>query len=308
MVTSPINTKLLSFVVVIAIGMTGALVPETSLGAVVAASQETASCFDTEPTITGEGVISGTDGDDVILGSDSDDVIDGGGGNDLVCGGGGNDVLLGGTGDDRLSGGSGNDAIDGQDGNDELIGDDGDDLAFGSAGDDILSGGSGSDVLHGDAGVNQLDGGDDNDYVNGGGQLSTCIAFEGDVLAVCVEESSGQFVEGTVGAAETLSTLPIERNDGCLLVSELALTLSGGAVMYECVNDATPEPAESDDLTVDAIDNSDDDSTLGNDDSLDGDDSDNVEVDDVVSDEDNVVDDDLSVDDQEEDAPADPDV
>jgi hypothetical protein len=47
-------------------------------------------------TITGSGIIDGTEGHDAIVGSGVSDTIDGGGG-DLVCGLGGNDARAGGA-------------------------------------------------------------------------------------------------------------------------------------------------------------------------------------------------------------------
>ena len=99
------------------------------------------------PTITGAGVIVGTDGDDVIHGSDGDDSIDGGGGNDVLCGGLGNDTI---------NGGDGNDFIKGQDGDDDLGGGDDNDTLSGGPGTDMCDGADGkTDVA--DATCEQLD-------------------------------------------------------------------------------------------------------------------------------------------------------
>jgi hypothetical protein len=54
-------------------------------------------CLGGRATITGSGIIDGTEGDDVIVGSGVGDTIDGGGGGDLVCGLGGNDARAGGA-------------------------------------------------------------------------------------------------------------------------------------------------------------------------------------------------------------------
>jgi Ca2+-binding RTX toxin-like protein len=64
-----------------------------------------AGCMGEPATITGSGIIIGTEGDDVIVGSGVSDTIDGKGGDDVVCGPGRSDVhLSGGLGDDRLHG------------------------------------------------------------------------------------------------------------------------------------------------------------------------------------------------------------
>lgn len=64
-------------------------------------------------TITGSGIIDGTDGDDVIVGSGAIDTITGKRGDDLVCGGGGEDQINGGPGTDELDGGPGDDRLRG---------------------------------------------------------------------------------------------------------------------------------------------------------------------------------------------------
>jgi hypothetical protein len=75
-------------------------------------------CFGFPPTISGSGVLVGTDGPDVIVGSDGVDVLDGKGGDDKLCGQDGADLLIGGAGDDQLDGGAGNDSLHGGDGMD----------------------------------------------------------------------------------------------------------------------------------------------------------------------------------------------
>jgi len=78
-----------------------------------ALSESGPRCFGRQATITGSGLINGTEGDDVIVGSDGADTLVGSGGNDLLCGLGGIDRLRAGLGDDRLDGGEGNDVLNG---------------------------------------------------------------------------------------------------------------------------------------------------------------------------------------------------
>lgn len=260
-------------------------------------------CFGQAPTISGSGVISGTDGDDVIAGSDGVDIVDGGGGNDLICGGAGEDVLLGGAGEDLIAGGSDNDAIDGQDGNDELIGDESDDLLLGSVGDDVLDGGEGNDVLHGDTGVNTLSGGNGSDWLNGGGQLSTCEPSDDDRMVACVDVAKAEFFPDATSDEIEGS----DRNEACLLIGDVLETTGGSAFAYDCGQGATPEPNEADDLTSDDGENAEDDSTLGTDDARDDGGDEDSAGDDVVGEDDEIVDDDLSDDEPEEDG-SNPDV
>ena len=168
-----------------------------------------ARCFGERATITGSGIIAGTEGDDVIVGSERSDRIDGKDGDDLVCGLGGDDVHLGGgLGDDRLDGGAGHDrlrgdvgfargsglaAVGGDDdilsggpGDDRLVGDSSSDFASGG-GRDRLFGGHGDDDMTGDtvAFVGDATGGGD-DLLDGGPGLEFLIgdsdAFEGDAI------------------------------------------------------------------------------------------------------------------------------
>jgi Ca2+-binding RTX toxin-like protein len=115
-------------------------------------------CAGLQPTITGNGAITGTPGDDVIRGGAQNDTIDGGGGNDVICGS---------EGADLIRGGSGNDRIQGDDGNDRLFGDDGDDRVFGGEGNDQLEGAGGADRLFGENGADSLTGGDGADGLSG---------------------------------------------------------------------------------------------------------------------------------------------
>jgi Ca2+-binding RTX toxin-like protein len=168
-----------------------------------------AVCLGEPATITGSGIIAGTEGDDVIVGSAVSDAIDGKGGDDLVCGLGGNDVgLNGGLGDDRLEGGAGSDrlrgdvgfprgsgraAVGGDDdvlyggpGDDRLVGDSSSDFASGG-GRDRLFGGHGDDDMTGDtvAFVGRARGGGD-DVLDGGPGVEFLVgdseAFEGDAI------------------------------------------------------------------------------------------------------------------------------
>lgn len=109
------------------------------------------TCKGKQATITGAGVIRGTDGPDVIVGSAGADRIEAGGGADLVCAGDGRDRILGGrgadrlfgeAGDDRMSGGVGNDRVDGGAGNDRLL-----EREDSGKGQDRLSGGPGRDRI-----------------------------------------------------------------------------------------------------------------------------------------------------------------
>jgi hypothetical protein len=102
-------------------------------------------CSGSPATITGSGMIVGTDGADVIVGSDGSDVIQGRDGNDKLCGG---------AGDDQIGGGPGDDEIDGGPGNDNLSGGAGDDTVLGGDGDDTLQGGPDTDACDGGAGTN----------------------------------------------------------------------------------------------------------------------------------------------------------
>jgi Ca2+-binding RTX toxin-like protein len=103
-------------------------------------------CFGSPATITGSGMIPGTDGADVIVGSDGNDVIQGRDGNDKLCGGAGDDEIGGGPGDDQIDGGPGNDNLLGGAGNDTIVGGDGDDTMQGGADTDGCDGGAGTNT------------------------------------------------------------------------------------------------------------------------------------------------------------------
>ncbi len=126
------------------------------------------TCRGVEATISGEGVIDGTDGDDVIVGSSSADTIDGGAGNDIICGGGGADVIVGGPGSDIIQGDNGADTISGNQGRDFIAGGAGNDVIFGGFGNDVVSGGSNADTVLGGPGQDIVRGGAGNDTVAGG--------------------------------------------------------------------------------------------------------------------------------------------
>jgi Ca2+-binding RTX toxin-like protein len=138
-----------------------------------------AGCLGERATITGSGVINGTEGDDVIVGSSLNDTINAGGGDDLVCGLGGDDGQInGGLGEDKLDGGAGNDRLRG-----DVSFPRGSGLAAVGGDDDVLYGGSGDDRLVGDSsgdfasggGHDRLFGGDGDDGMRG-----DAVAFVGD--------------------------------------------------------------------------------------------------------------------------------
>jgi hemolysin type calcium-binding protein len=140
------------------------------LGGTQAAAASGASCLGKKATITGSGLIIGTDadGDDTIAGGLGDDRIDASDGNDSVRGdvfgigvdavGGGNDVVYGGPGRDLIAGDSfsvGGNAVGG--GNDVLYGDSGDDQFTGDA--RSLGGnatGAGSDRIYAGIGLENV--------------------------------------------------------------------------------------------------------------------------------------------------------
>jgi Ca2+-binding RTX toxin-like protein len=134
------------------------------------ASAIVAYCSGFEATITGAGVINGTNGPDVIVGSNGNDVIRGNGGNDIICGG---------LGDDTINGGSGNDYIFG------------DDLGcFGPGGNDTMRGDGGNDWIEDNCGINDADGGTGNDTLVGtgtmnGGAGSDVVSALGDYYNIC---------------------------------------------------------------------------------------------------------------------------
>ncbi len=108
------------------------------------------ACEGKRATVSGTGLVLGSNGDDVITTGEDADRVYAGAGNDAVCTYGGDDRVDGAAGVDRLYGGAGNDALDGGDGNDNL---------FGEAGDDTLLGGLANDRLNGGAGTDTADGG-----------------------------------------------------------------------------------------------------------------------------------------------------
>ncbi|WP_328314367.1 FG-GAP-like repeat-containing protein [Streptomyces sp. NBC_00442] len=118
----------------------------------------TPGCRGLAATITGNGVVNGTNGADVIVTGDGSDSVSGNGGNDTICTFGGNDAVSAGSGDDYIDGGGGNDAISGGDGND---------IVHGGAGSDALSGGAGTDIVVGGAGSDSLAGGSGTDVCAG---------------------------------------------------------------------------------------------------------------------------------------------
>lgn len=126
------------------------------------------STVPTDPCLTAEPTLVGTDSDDLLVGTDGDDVIFGLEGNDTIEGGLGNDVLCGGPGDDSLVGNEGSDSISGGDGNDVIGGGMGDDLILGGAGADVVEGKRGADTIFGQLGDDNLAGNEDNDFVAGG--------------------------------------------------------------------------------------------------------------------------------------------
>jgi len=109
-------------------------------------------------TISGSGVITGTEGDDVICGSP---------GNDFISALGGNDVIYAGAGDDQISAGAGNDIVFGGPGVDRISGGDGNDILFGDQGADFISAGAGDDIASGGEDNDQIVGGDGNDECYG---------------------------------------------------------------------------------------------------------------------------------------------
>jgi len=103
-------------------------------------------------TVTGSGLIRGTDGADVICGSPGNDRLEGLGGNDQLLGLGGDDQLYGGAGDDALFGGVGTDSL------------------AGLSGTDFSSGGPASDRIIADAGE-RVDPGAGRNFCTVGGVL-----------------------------------------------------------------------------------------------------------------------------------------
>jgi Hemolysin-type calcium-binding repeat (2 copies). len=114
--------------------------------------------------------LNGGPGADVIFGGTGPDMISGGIGNDNLNGRAGADTLLGEGGNDLLNGGPGSDTLRGGPGADNLNGGAGADTIFGGSGRDNLSGGLGADRL------NSIDGVRNNDFLNGGAGVNTCLS------------------------------------------------------------------------------------------------------------------------------------
>jgi hypothetical protein len=124
-------------------------------------------CFGQPATITGNGVVTGTEGDDVIITGNGNDVVDGKGGNDRICTRGGDDHARGGAGNDRLNSGNGNDNTGGQSGNDIVQSTGGNDDVQGGDGMDHVTGGEGNDTLNGGNDVDAVEGEGGNDLLAG---------------------------------------------------------------------------------------------------------------------------------------------
>jgi Ca2+-binding RTX toxin-like protein len=124
-------------------------------------------CFGQPATITGNGVVVGTEGDDVIITGNGNDIVDGKGGNDRICTHGGDDHARGGAGNDRLNSGNGNDNTGGQSGNDIVQSTGGNDDVQGGDGQDHVQGGEGNDTLNGGNDVDAVEGQGGNDLVAG---------------------------------------------------------------------------------------------------------------------------------------------
>lgn len=121
-------------------------------------------------TVSGAGLINGTEGDDVICGS---------AGNDFINAGGGNDVIYAGAGDDNISAGAGNDKVFAGFGVDRIAGGDGNDVLFGDQGTDFISAGAGNDIASGS---------EDNDQVVGGDGADECY---GEARQLCESGGTG---------------------------------------------------------------------------------------------------------------------
>ena len=124
-------------------------------------------CFGQPATITGNGVVNGTEGDDVIITGNGNDIVDGKGGNDRICTRGGDDHARGGAGNDRLNSGNGNDNTGGQSGNDIVQSTGGNDDVQGGDGMDHVTGGEGNDTLNGGNDVDAVEGEGGNDLLAG---------------------------------------------------------------------------------------------------------------------------------------------
>jgi Ca2+-binding RTX toxin-like protein len=124
-------------------------------------------CFGQPATITGNGVVTGTEGDDVIITGNGNDTVDGKGGNDRICTRGGDDFVRGGAGNDRINSGNGNDNAGGQSGNDIVQSTGGNDDVQGGDGMDHVTGGEGNDTLNGGNDVDAVEGEGGNDLVAG---------------------------------------------------------------------------------------------------------------------------------------------
>jgi Tol biopolymer transport system component len=106
-------------------------------------------------TVSGAGVITGTNRDDVICGSSGKDRIFAGNGRDVVYAGGGADEIVAGNGQDIVFAEQGNDVLSGDNGEDTLFGDQGNDRVSGGRGDDVVSGSEGTDHVSGGQGTDE---------------------------------------------------------------------------------------------------------------------------------------------------------
>ncbi|MCV3765380.1 calcium-binding protein [Rhizobium sp. TRM95796] len=127
--------------------------------------------------MSGDDIVTGTDGADYVWGFLGNDTLNGGAGDDMLYGHGGKDKLLGGAGKDtlhgydgadQLNGGAGVDTVYGYEGGDAISGDDGDDTLYGDSGNDRLFGGNDDDALDGGDGADTLSGGGGDDILSGG--------------------------------------------------------------------------------------------------------------------------------------------
>jgi Ca2+-binding RTX toxin-like protein len=105
------------------------------------------TCDGRVATITGNGLLVGTDGPDVIVGGNGNDTVLGNLGDDVICAGGGDDTVIGGDGDDTVYAGNGTDNVFGGNGKDNLKGENGIDKLTGNKGDDTIDGANGDDKM-----------------------------------------------------------------------------------------------------------------------------------------------------------------
>lgn len=197
-----------SHAIVVAMGVTGALVAPVNAGAARATSSSTSCTIigtagddtligtdgpDVICALAGNDTITGLGGDDLIYGGPGNDTIDAGDGNDRAFGLAGDDTINGGPGNDQLGGGAGNDRIDGQEGNDTawgasgrdiIFGRDGDDRLWGGPGDDIIGGFLGDDIIGGGAGFDTLNGDEGNDIIYFGTDGGIATGDDGDDVIV----------------------------------------------------------------------------------------------------------------------------